>query len=510
QRVLIAAPTAALGVWPRELRIHSRREWHVESGTYRTRTGKLRRVSLDERFELQSQMMRTCSCGRPHAMVVSYEAMARDPLRSASLAALNIDGVVDDEGHRLKKAGGVASRTALSWLDQVGFAWALSGTPMPQSPDDIYGLYRSLDPSIFGMNHTYFRAEFIHMVKNKEGQEFPRDVFPHARFEFSRRFHSIAYIPRVDLKLPPITHSIIGVELEPAARTAYEKLRDTGLAEISAAVAASGGALTPDGDERTVTPKNSGVALLRLMQFTGGSVSDDDGHAAVVSRAKANALAEFAGGKLAGGPLYDAGCRPDFPAQERNPVTVFCRFTHDLAAVRGVAEKAGLRYREISGKRKDGLTEDATMVDDVDVLGVQIQAGGIGIDLTRGHTVVWYSVGLELWLYQQAMARTHRKGQTRAVQNYYLIAENTIDGLIYRALARKEQIIDSVVRAYLEGSGELDSAHLDAMPTEAPSAGAAPASLPPWMGQDAPPRRGPDTDRDAEAALLAEAGLAGL
>lgn len=521
QRVLIGAPAAVLGVWPREFRRHSAREWHVLNGQRVTKAGTIKRLSLEDRWVEQSTALTLCSCGKPHAVVVSYAAVAADPLTSADLGALGLDVLLWDEGHALKSAGGVASQAAHNWVNQVPRRWMLTGTPLPQTPDDAYGSFRALDPSIYGTNKTEFRVKYIVMGKNREGKEYPKDVHRHARSEFSQLFHSITFLPTLDLQLPPVKHMVRPVELEPVARKAYDQLRDKGLAEITAAIVAAGGSVNPGDGERTVAPANSGVELLRLMQFTGGALTDDDGRPAIVSKAKQAALATFTGKNMTGGLLHEVGCRLKGldGHSEPVPVVVFAKFTHDLAAVREVAERAGLRYREISGSRKDGLDADSCMTPDADVVGVQIASGGVGIDLTRACVCIWYSVGHELWLFEQALKRLHRPGQTRPVRYYHLIAERTIDGATYKALATKRQIIDTVVDDYLRDRAEVDSGDLPEFgwaPDGAPDApvDAEAVPLPGWLsgnGDQIRSRRDvPDHQSDMEHAALALAGLEGF
>jgi SNF2 family DNA or RNA helicase len=81
----------------------------------------------------------------------------------------------------------------------------------------------------------------------------------------------------------------------------------------------------------------------------------------------------------------------------------------------------------------------------VSVLGVQIQAGGVGVDLTRAAVGIFYSCGYSLGEYLQACARLHRPGQDRSVTLLHLIAEDTIDRQVYEALARREQVVETIL-----------------------------------------------------------------
>ena len=71
------------------------------------------------------------------------------------------------------------------------------------------------------------------------------------------------------------------------------------------------------------------------------------------------------------------------------------------------AKRTGRTSSELSG-RVNTLPE--WQEGKTDVIAVQIQAGGVGIDLTRASYCVYYSVGFSLGDYEQSLARVHRPG----------------------------------------------------------------------------------------------------
>ena len=66
------------------------------------------------------------------------------------------------------------------------------------------------------------------------------------------------------------------------------------------------------------------------------------------------------------------------------------------------------------------------MAEDIDICGVQLKAGGVGIDLTRARYAIYYSLDFALGDYDQSRKRVHRPGQTRPTIYVPLIAEDTI------------------------------------------------------------------------------------
>jgi SNF2 family DNA or RNA helicase len=58
---------------------------------------------------------------------------------------------------------------------------------------------------------------------------------------------------------------------------------------------------------------------------------------------------------------------------------------------------------------------------------------------------VFYSTGFSGGDYEQGRKRIHRPGQDRPVVYYALAAENTVDTVIYRALAAKQDLAEAVL-----------------------------------------------------------------
>jgi SNF2 family DNA or RNA helicase len=218
------------------------------------------------------------------------------------------------------------------------------------------------------------------------------------------------------LDLPEAMHEERTCELSPAARKAYKQLEEELIADLGTGV---------------VTASNALVRLLRLQQCASGFLVEDE----------TEKFHRIDTGKqaLLGDLLEDAG---------GEPFVVFCRFRPDLAAVRALCETMGLRYGELSGSLKDGLTDRGEMSPSIDLLGCQIQSGGVGIDLTRARYAVYYSLGFSLSEYEQSLARLHRPGQKRNVCYYHLIAENTVDRRVYSALRARKDVIEAVLGGF--------------------------------------------------------------
>lgn len=437
--VLIACPERVVGVWPNEVRLHNGdAEVHVVDPRRQKKTGAWELLPIAKRIEMYEHALHECHCGLPHYLITNYAASAHSAFAEWSLRQ-RWDLVVYDEMHRLKAPDGTWTRWAEKMVKVSGARLGGTGTLQPNGPPDIFGQFRALDPGIFGASITAHRARYWETGgkpgTSAEGKVFKR-IKPEREAEFLAKVSSITYRADADvLDLPEAVPDVrVSDSMPGPAMSIYKTLERDAYAEILAK-------LGDDVDvEDAVTAANAAVLYLRLCQFTGGHATGDSGVVTQVHDTKERLLtAEL----------------EDMP--EREPVVVFCRFRPELDVVERVAAKLGRPYAELSGRRADALNQHSKLDEHAVVAGVQIQAGGVGIDFTRSATAIYYSPGPGLGDYLQSRARLHRPGQTRSVRYRHLVVEGTIDEQVYAALAAKESVVVRIGRQLkaLQRAGQL-------------------------------------------------------
>ncbi|MFD2629716.1 DEAD/DEAH box helicase [Oceanobacillus kapialis] len=90
---------------------------------------------------------------------------------------------------------------------------------------------------------------------------------------------------------------------------------------------------------------------------------------------------------------------------------------------------------------------------------ISLKAGGTGLNLTGADTVILYDLWWNPAVEDQATGRAHRFGQKNVVQVIRLIAEGTIEEKIYDLQQKKRELIDQVIQpgeAMLSGLSEED------------------------------------------------------
>lgn len=410
QRILAFAPKRVIGNehrgWVRQINDHlggyltpvvARRK---DSETLATMVGRIRNQLL--------------SIEPPYVVLTNYETVNKGGAMRQWLNAADWDLLILDESHRIKDPGGSTSQWMGRFARKVPYRIGLTGTLMPNNPLDVYAQYRALDPSIFGTSFAAFRARFA--ITHPQFKSMVLD-WPNKE-EMNRLIYSIAdHVKTPDVvDLPELTIDTIPVQLGKQAYKHYMDLEELFYSWIQ-----------ETGEE--ITLANVLVKLLRLQQLTGGYLHTDDGRAVRVDESKKKALLDFL---------------LDLPQDEK--VVVFARFHGDLDQIREVCEDSRIarRYGEISG-RVGEEDYDAWVRGEKDLMGIQIQAGGEGLDeLKTARIMIFWSPDFSLGRYEQAQGRLYRPGQNRAVLEYHLVAEGTVDEDVFEALRNKRRVVEEV------------------------------------------------------------------
>lgn len=404
-RTLILCPKSVVAAWPEQFQRHM-----DDPPLVVPLVEPFCRGTVADRAEYADALLKRGGPGRT-VFVLNYEA-AIQPAMSKWLQRQQWDVVVADEAHKLKAPTSLTSKTIHRIGRRARRRLALTGTPMPHSPLDVFGLYRFLNERIYGLSWTMFRNTYA--VTNPN---LPQMVVGLKNTDqLMEKFATIAYqVDRGALDLPPFHHITRSCQLGPEGRRVYREMERDFVTTIQAHA----------DDPSTVTASTVLVKVLRLQQVASGFVRTDDGEEVVVDTGKRSVLTE----------VLD-----ELPADE--PVVVFCKFRRDLDMVREVCEARGSGYRELSGRineLSDWQGGGGT------VIGVQIQAGGAGITLTRAAYCVYLSVGYSLGDYLQSEARCHRPGQDRPVTYVHIEAEGTIDQKISQALQSRRDVMESLL-----------------------------------------------------------------
>jgi len=400
-RALIVAPLRVCNmVWPAEVR-----KWEHLSGC---------RISVITGTEQQrlDAMNRNADIH-----VVNYENLPW--LRKVLGKKWRWDVVVCDESTKLqgmRLRGGTSRAKALRGVIPHVRRWInLTGTPAPNGYHQLWGQVLPLDSGVrLGRTYEAFSTRFFEKdysgfgLRLREGadtviQELIRDISLTVRAEDWFDFE-------------PVMKNRVKVQLPPKARKVYDQLEKDMYAKL-------------EGDDGELEVFNAAALTGKCHQVSNGSAYLDDYRNWVdLHSAKLDALQEV---------IAEAAGMP---------VLVAYWFKTDLMK---------LQDRFPKGKVLDHspATEADWNAGKIPLMFIHPQSAGHGLNLQGGGNILaFYSLTWNLELYEQCIERIGpvrqlQAGHPRQVYVHHIIAEDTIDELIWRRLHEKKEVQDLLMEA---------------------------------------------------------------
>lgn len=311
------------------------------------------------------------------------------------------DMVVIDELSSFKNPQAKRFRALRKVMPRVDRVVGLTGTPSPNGLMDLWAEVYLLDQgerlerTIGAYRELYFRpgASNGHVVYQWLPRKGAAKTIEDKLSDLCVSMSAADY-----LQLPERIDNVIPIRLQDAEISKYRELEREQVLSL--------------GDDQTVVALNAAAVMNKLLQMANGCVYTEDGAYAMIHERKAEALEE----------IVDT---------TDEPVLVFYSFRHDLTPI----------VRRIPEARMLDGPEDIAAWNrgEIRVLLAHPASVGYGLNLQDGgHVIVWYGLTWSLELYQQANARLYRQGQTKPVIIHHMVAEDTVDEQVMKALQAKD------------------------------------------------------------------------
>jgi len=330
-----------------------------------------------------------------------------------------------DESTTIKNPGAKRTKNILGLAKHSKYRRILTGSPVTKSPLDLYTQCYFLSPWLLDHSSFYtFKNRYAVMRTANFGGRSVQIVVGYRNLgELSEKLKNFSYRVLKDdcLDLPKKTFMKRIVQLSDEQKKVYSQMKQTALAFLNGKAATTATVMTQ---------------LMRLHQITCGHFTSDDGTTQVL---KNNRIEELI----------------DLLHEVHGKVVIWAHYRHDIETIvehikkefnTGVDNCVMTYYGNTSVEdRQKAIKEIQDPDSPVRFLVGTPQTGGYGITLTAASTMIYYSNGYDLEKRQQSEARIDRIGQTKPMTYVDIIAEDTVDERIVKALRKKINIASQVM-----------------------------------------------------------------
>jgi len=413
--LLIVAPKGVVGTWyDQELPTHL--PDHIKNVTilWQANITKGQREKLDSLFKSGHDL---------HILIMNVEALSTEKGRDFATKFLNSHKtlMVIDESTTIKNPTAKRTKNIIDLSEIAKYRRIMTGSPVTKNPLDLYSQCEFLSPYLLDFTSYYaFRNRYAEMkTLHLRGRSIQIvDEFKNLG-ELSDQLKGFSYrVLKEDcLDLPEKNWTKRQIILSADQRKIYSQMKETALAHLNGKVASTMTVLTQ---------------LMRLHQITCGHFTADDG---TIQDIPNNRLKELL----------------DVLSEMEGKAIIWAHYQHD---VKNIIREVVKIYGEGSIVDYYGLTPQ----DERDINRKKFQSdpkcrflvgtpatGGYGLTLTAANTVIYYSNGYDLEKRLQSEDRAHRIGQKKNVTYVDIIAEDTVDEKIVKALRDKINIASQVL-----------------------------------------------------------------
>ena len=412
---LIVAPKGVIGTWYNQ-EIPAHLPDHIEkmSVLWQSNITKGQSKKLGNLFQIGEELQ---------ILIMNVEALSTvKGVNFASKFLLSHNALmVVDESTTIKNPKAKRTKNILKLSKGAKYRRVLTGSPVTKNPLDLYSQCEFLDPYLLDFHSYYaFRNRYAEM---RTAHFSGRSVQIVSKFrhldELSESLKPFSYrVLKEDcLDLPDKIYMKRIITLTKKQEEVYEQMKREALAFLNG---------------KKTTTVNALTQLMRLQQITCGHFVADDG---TTQEIDSNRLDELM----------------DVLEEVEGKALIWCHWQKDVQIIKeailkeygpgSVVDYYGLTPQDQRQKNKDAFQNDSKVRFFVGTP----QTGGYGLTLTAANTVIYYSNGYDLEKRIQSEDRAHRIGQKKSVTYVDILAEETVDEKIVKALRKKINIASKVM-----------------------------------------------------------------
>lgn len=333
-----------------------------------------------------------------------------DWLINKSETPFDYDMVVIDELSSFKSHRSKRFRALMKVRPKVKRIVGLTGTPSSNGLMDLWAEFRLLDMGErLGKFIGQYREIYFKPDKRNGPIIYSYKPLPFAEEAIYEKISDITVSMKSEdyLKMPKKINNEVSVSLSDKERDIYDTLKKDLVVSIK---------------DKEIDAVNVAALSNKLLQMASGAVYDENKNIVHIHDRKLDALEDLIEGA------------------NGKPVLIAYWFKSDLKRIKERFDVRELKTSKDFKEWNEGKVAIAIIHPASAGHGLNLQAGG--------STLIWFSLTWSLELYEQTNARLYRQGQKETVVIHHILAKDTIDEDVIKALENKNKtqaaLIDAV------------------------------------------------------------------
>ena len=349
-------------------------------------------------------------------LLVNVEAFATAKVKKYLQAFIHRSNflLAVDESTTIKNIKAKRTKEILKLGQSAKYKRILTGSPITQSPMDLYSQCYFLDKDLLGFDSYWsFQGRYAIIRQTRIGNHsFQQIVGFRNLSELTDKLHRFSYRVTKEqaLDLPEKIYTTREVNLTSDQIKHYNSMKDSAVALL-------------DGGDMVTAPEVM-TRLLRLQQLLCGYLVTDDGETVEIANHRIDAML-------------------DTIEEMDGKVIIWSRFRHDIKKIRKALEKdygsgtVVTYYGDTSQEDRDKAIDRFQNDEGTKFFVGNAQTAGRGLTLTAATNVIYYSNDFNLETRIQSEDRCHRIGQKNNVLYVDLVVPDSIDIHIVKVLQSK-------------------------------------------------------------------------
>jgi len=331
--------------------------------------------------------------------------------------------MIVDESTTIKNRSAKRTKNVVELGRLALFRRILTGFPVTQSPLDLYSQSEFLSDSMLGYSSFYsFQNRYAQLINRTMGQRQFRQVVGYQNIEeLSNKVGDFSYrvLKKDCLDLPSKVYLRREVELTPEQKKVYQEIKKDAISLLE--------------NNEIVSVSSVLTQILRLHQVSCGFVKHDEGEEIEIKNKRVDELLDI---------LQELQGKTIIWANYQYDIKRILRVLQDTVGSDLVASYYGETPDE---ERQPTINEFQNPDSQLQYLVSNVQTGGYGITLTQAKNVIYYSNNYDLEKRLQSEDRAHRIGQENKVTYIDIVAKDTVDEKIVKALRKKLNLAQEVL-----------------------------------------------------------------